>query len=154
MSDRIGVMNEGMLLQVGTPQEIYEHPTSRFVADFIGEINLLTATVVDHRSVRLGGGTVVSAATGSIAGSQVTVAVRPERLELYGLEEPVTTGLNTLQGKVVRRVYFGDVFYYDVDTAAGVIEVKEENRPGVDLHEVGGQAVVVWDPSATTVVER
>ncbi|MEK7252050.1 MAG: ABC transporter ATP-binding protein [Actinomycetota bacterium] len=154
MSDRIGVMNEGRLLQVGTPQEIYEHPTSRFVADFIGEINLLTATVVDHRSVRLGGGTVVSAATGAVPGSQVTVAVRPERLELYGLEEPVTTGLNTLQGKVVRRVYFGDVFYYDVDTVAGVIEVKEENRPGVDLHEVGQQAVVAWDPAATTVVER
>ena len=82
----------------------------------------------------------------------MTVAVRPERLELYGLEEPVTTGLNTLQGKVVRRVYFGDVFYYDVDTVAGVIEVKEENRPGVDLHEVGQQAVVAWDPAATTVV--
>jgi len=153
MSDRIGVMNEGRLLQVGTPQEIYEHPTSRFVADFIGEINLLAATVVDHRSVRLLGGTPVAASTGAAPGHDVTVAVRPERLELYGLDEPVPSGLNTLRGKVVRRVYFGDVFYYDVDTPAGVIEVKEENRPGVDLHEIGQVTVVAWDPAATTVVE-
>ena len=55
---------------MGTPQEIYEHPTSRFVADFIGEINLLTATVVDHRSVRLGGGTVVSLRPGRFRGAR------------------------------------------------------------------------------------
>jgi spermidine/putrescine transport system ATP-binding protein len=154
MSDRIGVMQEGRLLQVGTPQEIYEHPTSRFVAGFIGEINLLSATVVDHQSVRLGGGRLVAAPTGAAAGSEVTVALRPERLELFGIAEMVPDTLNAVRGRVVRRVYFGDVFYYDVETADGVIEVKEENRPGVDLHDVGGEAVVAWDPAATTVVER
>jgi len=154
MSDRIGVMHEGRLLQVGTPQEIYERPTSRFVAGFIGEINLLFATVVDHASVRLAGGRLVAAATGVAAGSEVTVALRPERLELYGLGEVVPATLNAVRGRVTRRVYFGDVFFYDVDTTDGVIEVKEENRPGVDLHEIGEEAVVAWDPVATTVVER
>jgi len=154
MSDRIGVMHEGRLLQVGTPQEIYERPTSRFVAGFIGEINLLPATVVDHASVRLAGGRLVAAATGVAAGSEVTVALRPERLELYGIGEVVPAALNAVRGRVTRRVYFGDVFYYDVDTTDGVIEVKEENRPGVDLHDIGEEAVVAWDPMATTVVER
>ena len=83
----------------------------------------------------------------------VTVAVRPERLELYGLGETVPARLNAVRGRVTRRVYFGDVFYYDVDTPDGMIEVKEENRPGVELHEIGEEAVVAWDPSATTVVE-
>ena len=163
MSDRIGVMHDGRLLQVGTPQEIYEQPTSRFVAGFIGspamnmfkgKINLLSATVVDHALVRLAGGGVVAAATGAPTGGEVTVALRPERLELYGLDESVPAALNAVQGRVTRRVYFGDVFYYDIDTPDGVLEVKEENRPGVHLHQVGEQAVVAWDPAATTVVER
>ncbi|OFW62306.1 MAG: hypothetical protein A2135_09280 [Actinobacteria bacterium RBG_16_67_15] len=153
MSDRIGVMNEGRLLQVGSPQQIYEQPTSRFVAGFIGEINLLPATVVDHESVRLAGGRLVAATTGTPAGQEVTVAVRPERLSLFGLGETVPARLNAVRGRVVRRVYFGDVFYYDVDTPDGVLEVKEENRPGVALHEIGEEAVVAWDPAATTVVE-
>jgi spermidine/putrescine transport system ATP-binding protein len=153
MSDRIGVMNEGKLLQIGTPQEIYEHPASRFVADFIGEINLLPAEVVDSHSVKLLGGQIVKAETGATAGSEVTVAIRPERFELYDLDEPIPEGLNTVQGTVVRRVYHGDVFYYDVDTPAGVIEAKEENRPGVELYEDGEATIVTWDPAATSVVE-
>jgi spermidine/putrescine transport system ATP-binding protein len=153
MSDRIGVMNEGRLLQIGRPEEIYERPASRFVADFIGEINLLPATVVDHYSVRLLGGQVVRGSTGAEPGSEVTMAVRPERLELFGSNEHIADGLNQIRGTVVRRTYYGDVFYYDVDTPAGVVEVKEENRPGVDLHEAGESTVVAWDPSATTVVE-
>jgi spermidine/putrescine transport system ATP-binding protein len=152
MSDRIGVMNEGRLLQVGEPQQIYEHPASRFVADFIGEINLLPATVVDHHSVRLLGGQVIKAAAGAGAGEQVTVAVRPERLELYGLDEHVPEGLNRVEGSVSRRIYYGDVFYYEVDTPGGAFEVKEENRPGVELHAAGDPVVVAWDPAATTVV--
>lgn len=153
MSDRIGVMNEGRLLQVGSPQEIYEHPTSRFVADFIGEINLFPATVADQHSVLLLGGQTVRARTGAAIGQDVTLAVRPERLELFDLDEPVPDGLNRVRGTVIRRMYFGDVFYYDVETPAGVFEVKEENRPGVELYETGEQAVVAWDPAASTVVE-
>jgi spermidine/putrescine transport system ATP-binding protein len=153
MSDRIGVMNEGRLLQVGNPQQIYEHPSSRFVADFIGEINLLPATVADHHSVTLLGGVVARASTGAAAGQEVTLAVRPERLALYGVTEPVPDGHNRITGSVIRRTYYGDVFYYDVDTPAGVFEVKEENRPGVELYEQGEQTVVAWDPAASTVVE-
>ncbi len=153
MSDRIGVMHDGRLLQVGAPQDIYEHPTSRFVADFIGEINLLPAVAVDHSTVRLLGDTVIHASTGAGSGEDVTVAIRPERLSLYDVDEAIPEGSNRVTGKVVRRIYHGDVFYYDVDTSAGVIEAKEENRPGVELYEVGEETVVVWDPVATTVVQ-
>jgi spermidine/putrescine transport system ATP-binding protein len=152
MSDRLAVMNEGHLLQVGLPRDIYEQPTSRFVADFIGDINLLAATVVDRRVVELGGGIRVEADTGATAGSAVTVAIRPERFELYDLDEPIPDGLNRIRGTVTRRTYYGDVHYYDVRTPAGEVEAKEENRPGVELYEVGEEAYVVWAPSATTVV--
>jgi len=152
MSDRIGVMSDGRLLQVGEPQQIYEHPASRFVADFIGEINLVPATVVDGTSVRLTGGAVVRAGTGASAGEEVTMAVRPERLELFDVDEQIPDSLNRLEGTVVRRMYFGDVYYYTIDTPAGAFEVKEENRPGVELYEAGERAIVAWDAAATTVV--
>jgi spermidine/putrescine transport system ATP-binding protein len=154
MSDRLGVMSDGALLQVGTPQEVYEHPSSRFVADFIGEINLLPATVVDHHSVKLLGGQIVRAETGAAVGQEVTMAVRPERLELYDLDEAIPDGLNKVEGKVVRRMYYGDVFFYDVETPAGIFEVKEENRPSVELYEAGESTVVTWSPVASIVVEN
>ncbi len=153
MSDRIGVMNVGELLQVGTPEEIYEHPASRFVAGFIGEINLLAATVADAHSVTLQGGQVARGETGAAAGEAVTVAIRPERLSLFDGPESVPDHLNRIQGTISRRTYYGDVFYYDVDTPAGVIEVKEENRPGVRLYEHGDHVMAGWDASATTVVQ-
>jgi spermidine/putrescine transport system ATP-binding protein len=92
MSDRIGIMNEGVLQQVGSPNEVYEKPVNRFVADFIGETNFLPATVTrleteeDHPMVALQGGVrVLSANEGHDLrlGQPVTLTIRPERINLY-----------------------------------------------------------------------
>ena len=152
MSDRIGVMSDAKLLQVGTPEEIYEHPTSRFVADFIGEINLLDGTIVDNNTVKLLGGTQVSTAVTGAAGSEVTIAIRPERFSLSRSED-VGGAVSSLRGTVKRRTYFGDVFFYEVATPAGVVEVKEENRPGLELFQSGDTATVSWDPGAVSIVQ-
>ncbi len=154
MSDRIAVMNEGRLLQVGEPWEIYERPSSRFVADFIGEINLLEATVVDASSVSLYDGQLLKAVSDLAAGSKVTVAIRPERFSLHESADDIEAGRNSVSGTIVRRMYHGDVYYYDVDTPGGVIEVKEENRPELRPHELGAEAHVAWDPSAATVIDE
>jgi spermidine/putrescine transport system ATP-binding protein len=152
MSDRIGVMNDGKLLQVDDPQTLYEHPTSRFVADFIGEINLLTATVVDATMIQFADGHRAEAETGGTAGDQVTIAIRPERLGLHGLGEDAPTERNTIEGTVTRRIYHGDVWFYDVETAAGKLEVKEENRPSVRRFDEGERVTASWNPLASTVV--
>ncbi len=152
MSDRIGVMSAGRLLQVDDPQRLYEQPASRFVADFIGEINLLAASVVDETTVQLAGGQKVQACTGLGHGSDILVAIRPERFALHAEGDLAPVGRNVVEGTVVRRTYHGDFFYYNVDTAAGLIEAKEENRPSVILHEVGDRVTVAWNPDATTVV--
>ncbi len=154
MSDRIGVMSEGRLLQVGRSEEIYEAPTSRFVADFIGEINLLDATVVDADTARFATGAEVGVPCGALEpGSEVTLALRPERLALYDLDEEVPADHNRLRVRVTRRMYYGDVFFYDVDAGIGTeIEVKEENRPGVELYELGEEAYLVWSPQAAVLV--
>ena len=153
MSDRIGVMNKGRLLQVGDPQSIYEHPRSRFVADFIGEINLLPAVAVDTESVELLDGQVMHAPNGAEPGRRVTVAIRPERFSLHAPDETIAGDEVSLPGKVIRRIYHGDVFLYDVDTAEGMIEAKEENRPNVSIHEIDAAVTVSWSPSAATVIE-
>ncbi len=154
MSDRIGVMNNGSLLQIGRSEEIYERPASRFVADFIGDINLMDATVAGADRVRLGNGVEVGIdAVGMKSDARVTLALRPERLSLYDLDEAIPDGYNQMRVRVTRRMYFGDVYFYDVDGGTGAhIEVKEENRPSVELYDVGEEAYLVWNPKAGNLV--
>ncbi|MFO7661668.1 MAG: ABC transporter ATP-binding protein [Chloroflexota bacterium] len=92
MSNRIGIMNEGVLQQVGSPHEVYEKPVNRFVADFIGETNFLPAVVArleteeDYPMVALQGGVQVLAADEGhelAIGQPVTLTIRPERINLY-----------------------------------------------------------------------
>jgi spermidine/putrescine transport system ATP-binding protein len=154
MSDRIGVMSDGRLLQVGRSEEIYERPTSRFVADFIGDINFIDVTMNGSYSARLGSGVEIGVPEGGAQpGNDVTLALRPERLALYDLDEEIPAGHNRLKARVTRRLYYGDVYFYDVDVGIGTeIEVKEENRPGVGLYDVGDEAYLVWSPEAANLV--
>ena len=101
MADRIAVMNQGNLLQVGKPHEVYEKPADRFVADFIGETNFLDGVLVAKNGVtgdvRLGSGQVLTALLGETqvaVNAPVTVAVRPEKISLQPAttdEKPVAT---------------------------------------------------------------
>ncbi len=152
MSDRIGVMSEGRLLQVGASAEIYERPRSRFVADFIGDINLIPARVLGSGEVELAGALKVAAA--SVEGDSVghSLALRPEQLHLVAKEDETPTGSNTMTGTVVHRVYYGDSYAYDVDTPAGPISVRQENRPGLALHDPGEHVIVWWSPAASSLV--
>jgi spermidine/putrescine transport system ATP-binding protein len=153
MSDRIGVMNEGRLLQVGASEEIYEHPESRFVADFIGDTNLVAITVPANGTVKLSNGQEFPTPGANIADGPRTLTIRPERLSLYDLDEPIPDGHNRMRVHVVRRLYYGDVYYYGVDGDVGtIIEVKEENRPSVERYEIGEEAFLVWHPEAASLV--
>lgn len=88
MSDRIAVMNEGLVQQVGEPRRIYEHPANRFVADFIGETNFVSGrvkTVAAFAEVEIPGATVLASSEGhSLSpGQEITLAVRPEKINVY-----------------------------------------------------------------------
>ena len=152
MSDRIGVMNDGRLLQVGNAHDIYEKPESRFVADFIGDINLIEAEITGARSARLSNGVEVGIPEGHPASGSVTLALRPEQLVLGGVEVR-KEGRDQLRARVTRRTYFGDVYYYDVDAGLGeLLEVKEENRPDVDTFDVGADVTVSWRTESVNLV--
>ncbi len=152
MSDRIGVMSEGKLLQVDSPQDLYDHPRTRFVADFIGEINLLPAKVIDPTMVELAGAYKIRARTDLPSGEEITIGIRPERLTLHTIEDGAPADRNSVEGTVFRRIYHGDFFFYDIQTTAGILEVKEENRPSIATHDEGERVVASWHPEATTVV--
>lgn len=153
MSDRIGVMDQGRLLQVGEPAEIYESPTSRFVAGFIGDINLIDGTVEGPDSVRLTNGVTLALHTDREHGAALTLALRPERMGLYDPGEEIPATHFRLAGKVTRKLYYGDAYYYDIDVGlAHPLEVKEENRPGVETYDPGEETIVAWAPASTNVV--
>ncbi len=151
MSDRIAVMNEGELLQVATPEEIYERPTNRFVADFIGQTNLLEGTISDKETVILENGKYVKALNDFSAGTHVAVSLRPERAHIkpQGVYEE---GWSHVDGFVETVTYLGNSLVYGIKLDWMDMEVREENRPGTDFHQPGTQITVSWDPEAISLV--
>ena len=111
MSDRIAIIDKGRIQQVGTPQEIYERPTNAFVAQFIGENNMLTGTVQGINgstcTVALDTGQVITAQRMGVDGndSRTLVCVRPERISINGRQNG---NRNSLTGTVAELIYFGD----------------------------------------------
>jgi spermidine/putrescine transport system ATP-binding protein len=153
MSDRIGVMNEGRLLQVGSPEEIYEHPATRFVADFIGETNFLEGTSDGPTRVVFPDGTAVSVIDGPATRMPVTLAIRPEKLSFVA-DGAGVAGSNAIPGRVRRRVYHGDVITYEVDCAGDAhVRVRHANLPGSAVRVDGDEVVVVWTVDAARVLE-
>ncbi len=130
MSDRIAVMSKGVALQIGQPEEIYERPATKFVADFIGETNFLDGVVRGQNSTTVevdlpGSGTVhVESRRKFTNGQQVSVAVRPEKLTL---NKEIADG-NNLKGRVEEVIYIGTDTHYGVRFAGGhKLRVREQN---------------------------
>ena len=125
MSDRIGVMSHGALEQVGPPEELYERPRTRFVADFLAVRNILEATVVSaaagRATLRTRGGVALQAVDdgGYRAGAEVVVGIRSERIALDGRAE------NLLEGVLDDEIYLGDRTDWRVRVSADVLTVAE-----------------------------
>lgn len=151
MSDRIAVMNEGRLLQVATPEEIYEKPVNRFVANFIGQTNLLEGTVENHDTVCLANGARVAAPSEHATGTAVAVSLRPERAHIRDRGD-IPPGETSVDGIVERITYLGNARVYDIRLDWMTMEVREENRPGMQVCEPGTDVSISWDPSAISVV--
>ncbi len=123
-ADRIAVMRAGQIVQIGRPAEVYEAPNSRYVADFIGDVNVFEATVIqaDDKLVRLGtptnaAGFEALAEAPLTPGSTAWLAVRPEKIVVS--QEPNTPGPNQLTGRVADIGYLGDWTIYVVELAGG-----------------------------------
>ncbi len=154
MSDRIGVMNEGLLLQVGSPEQIYEHPGTRFVADFIGETAFVDGVVAESGVVRLPNGSTVRTRTDVPSGTAVTLALRPERLYLAPSDEPAPASVNQIEGTVRRRVYLGNANFYEVDVGFDTLKVRLENTISAATYAPGDAVVVQWQPGSSKALSE
>jgi spermidine/putrescine transport system ATP-binding protein len=157
MSDRIAVMEGGKLLQVGGPEAIYDAPRTRFVADFIGDTNLLTVEVIDAATARLSDGTVIRLQSDEPAGTRLTVAVRPEKLGLWHAAADRDMRFDALHARVERVTFLGNSIAYAIATETGdppiELRVRQGNTPGIEHFQAGEQVRVRWVPSSATVLE-
>ena len=124
VADRIAVMDKGEIVQVATPSEIYERPRSRWVAGFIGDINLIEGGVVEANGagavIEDGGGRRfhVAEADGATVGTKVAIALRPEKLRIAAAAAAADDA-NTVRGRVWDIGYLGDKSVYKVRLADG-----------------------------------
>ena len=151
MSDRIAVMDDGQLLQVDPPEAIYERPVNRFVADFIGQTNLLDGTVESSDTVCLANGARIPLSSELPAGTSVAVILRPERATI-GPRGGAPSGRSTVDGVISEVTYLGNAVVYQVALDWMQIDVREENRPDADRHDVGAEVTVSWDDRAVALV--
>ena len=135
MSDRIAVMSDGEIQQIGGPRDIYEHPINRFVADFIGDTNFLEGEIAgikdDLVTCRIGSNSMFEAENngGHAVGDRVTLFLRPEKITLSDASE--ANEADNRPGKVTNIVYLGNQAAYTVDMGDG-IELVAQARPRED----------------------
>ena len=165
MASRIAVMSEGRFLQVGTPGDIYETPSNRFVADFIGNVNLMDGVVTEdepgHVIVKCADCThyVGHGITGT-HGMSVSVAVRPEKIRITREAPEISAGdppaeFNRALGTVKDMAYFGSFTVYHLQLASGaVLKISASNTERHRDHAItwGDKAWASWSPTAQVVL--
>jgi len=154
MSDRIAVMSQGRVEQVGGPKEIYEEPATAYVADFLGVSNLMDAEAVGAASggyrVKLGDFELVAGKGEQSGTGHVKVTIRPERVVL---EDGGQTGENTMPGMVERTVYVGSIMQILVNLASGArIQAWVPNDGAKDLYASGAPVSVQMPRDALRVL--
>jgi ABC-type Fe3+/spermidine/putrescine transport system ATPase subunit len=158
MSDRIAVMNDGKVAQVGRPEDLYDRPCNRFVAGFIGESNFLPAVALD-----LEGDVVVAECEGVMvralcpalrptSGTKVTLTTRPERLRFADTLNGHAPQ-NRMSVTVTEAVFAGERCRYMLRAADGTsIVLKEPSSAAIRRRQVGEQAEIAWSVEDTILV--
>jgi ABC-type Fe3+/spermidine/putrescine transport system ATPase subunit len=156
LSDRIAIMNDGNIHQVGTPDEIYEHPATAFVAEFVGESNFLDG-VVEAKTTA--GTSIQSSALGcSILGPTTTaqpdaavrLMIRPEAIDVCAEAAPLQD--NVLAGVVVEMVYLGQTVRYLVQTSGALLTVRSPHRPGARIFQQDEPVKLTWSRASTLIL--
>jgi iron(III) transport system ATP-binding protein len=155
LSDRVAVMKDGRVLQVGRPKELYERPRTRFVADFVGTNNLLPGRVRGRHGAEL----VVDTEVGSLravseaaVGERCVLAIRPENVAIAARGEAAAHG-NVVRGRVTFVAYLGSALRYDVEAAPGHVLQADIRDPW--HHEplpIGREVAVTFPASVTLAV--
>ena len=158
LSDRVVVMNEGRIEQVGTPNEIYENPVSVFVADFIGSTNIIQG-VVNHCDVakgtcevRLPNASVISIPFKETVktGEEIDFIIKPEKIHL---DRTPRVG-HAVEGKISGASYLGSAFNYEIRIGGLKLEVLDSQVDYKDRYEIGDSIFLTFDPDGVKVLRR
>ncbi|MBX9464198.1 MAG: ABC transporter ATP-binding protein [Aquamicrobium sp.] len=162
MADRIAIMDKGQVMQVATPAEVYEAPSSRFVADFVGNVNMLEGTIAE----RSDNAATITGASGArirvenageaIEGSTVAFAIRPEKIKVSS-KPPAEGATNVMEGEIWDLAYLGDMTVYHVKLSDGqVVKASALNsaRTMDDPLSWHDRAWISFAPDAGVVLTR
>lgn len=155
MSDRIIVMNEGLIEQIGSPTEIYERPKTRFIADFIGETNIFTGEYLrkdkNHVYINCEGNEITAIGNGENidTNGQVYIAVRPEKMDLT--EQP-KENMSLLDCIFKEKIYIGSVTKLVLELPSGQEVMVNETVENRQLVEKGGKIQVCWQPEDSVLL--
>ena len=162
MADRIAIMDKGQVMQVATPAEVYEAPSSRFVADFVGNVNMLEGTIAERsdNAVTIAGASGarirVENAGEATEGSSVAFAIRPEKIKVSS-KPPADGASNVMEGEIWDLAYLGDMTVYHVKLADGqVVKASALNsaRTMDDPLSWHDRAWISFAPDAGVVLTR
>lgn len=156
MSDRVAVMSQGSLSQLGSPRELYDDPANPFVADFLGEMNFLQATVEEAgggfcRATAPSATAVARLVRGEAAprkGEAVRIAVRPEALSLHAADAAIESGAPRLAATVRHTVFNGATLHFHLDIDGGGTLVAALNPALAPDFAMGQRVVATWQPAA------
>ena len=154
MSDRIAIFHDGKIEQLGSGEDLYERPSSLFVADFIGESNILHGTL-DGGAVRsdLGTWRIGDAPAALAAKSAAAVVVRPERLRIIAATGDVPAGVNSVPAKVTDVLYLGSTRKYELKLANGQgASVRHQLGGGEQEWRQGDDVRLAWDVESGVLV--
>ena len=156
MSDRIALMNNGRIEQIGTPTELYENPKNKFVADFIGDTNLIIdAEITDEKDgclqIVTPAGLELSTTTNfKLDTNKVNVAIRPERIHLLSAPEQYS---QVYSGRVEEKVYLGNLIKYKILVdAKELLVLTENNDQRANNYGIGKKVQIGWDDSDIRLV--
>ncbi len=167
MANRIGVMNAGRLEQVASPRDLYEAPQSRWVAEFVGDVNLFDGEVASREHSRItvstsGGAALAVAEPRNVSvGTAVSVAIRPEKVKLSrrgpGSDAVSSQLINRLEGEVTDVSYLGGLTVYKVKLDSGAVvrsSIANTVRLDRDTYSVGQRVVAWFTPDDCVVLQR
>jgi putative spermidine/putrescine transport system ATP-binding protein len=144
LADRIAVMNAGRIEQIGSGEDVYRRPRTRFVAGFIGECNFLTGRLHAGGQLEIGGGRVPAPPDTAAPVGPVTVALRPEDVSLDSVPAP---GDAVLAGRITAMVYLGFTRRYSISLPDGADVIAVRQRDAATPFRPGDEVVLAWRPA-------
>jgi iron(III) transport system ATP-binding protein len=150
-SDRIAVLNDGIIQQIGAPIELYDQPANRFVANFLGIANLIDGTMTETEGrvlLRAADGTSISLeGVGARTGENKTMMFRPQNLIICDAGDPPAENRSKLSGRVERREFLGNIIRYAVSVGEHSLLVDDTHQTGHGAFDVGADVALYLSPN-------